>query len=74
MSIYYTGIGCLETKEHTVYEFLKIMNKYFHDRYDNPVYKYKIKIGNRTKIIITSRTVLDWMNFVGASFTHKCMF
>jgi hypothetical protein len=33
MQIYYTGIGCNKTGQHTEHEFLHIMNREFTDKY-----------------------------------------
>ena len=74
MSIFYTGIGCNKTGQHTESEFLNIMNRYFTYK----TWKYELEIIPReTHYQLQFKdwilpddfiffTLKDWIEYSGA--------
>ena len=74
MSIFYTGIGCNKTGQHTESEFLNIMNRYFTYK----TWKYELEIIPReTHYQLQFKdwilpddfiffTLTDWIEYSGA--------
>lgn len=74
MKIFYTGIGCNKTGEHTVNEFMNIMNREF----THKTWKYELQntrephyqLQFKNKVLpanFVSFTLNDWIEYSGAS-------
>ena len=79
MKIYYTGIGCNRTGEHTENEFLSIMNREFtHKTWRYELEKFPREYHYQLKFKdwflpddFIFFTLTDWMEYSGAEFvTH----
>jgi hypothetical protein len=76
MNIYYTGIGCKTTGQHTENEFLIIMNREFThkiwNRYELVMYYYKFEFKDwilPDDFIFFSLT--DWIEYSGAEIMDR---
>ena len=67
MKVYYTGIGCNKTGEHTEKEFLNIMNREF--TYKTWRYEYNYQLQFKHWILpdeFIFFTLTDWIEYSGA--------